>query len=360
MGTIKVDSKKLKEIAHKTFLHFGLSEEDALIAAEVLNSADRRGIDTHGLNRLRSYVTSIKRGKIDMKSDLTVIKDSISTILFDANNALGIVSSHKAMEECIKRAKETGICIVGVKNGGHFGIAGYYSLMAAKENMIGISISNSERIVVPFGGKKSILGNSPWSIAFPAGNRHKNPVLLDMACSEVSFGKIQLAKRDNKKVPLTWGVDENGDPTENVDDIYKSQGLLPFGGAKGYAITLVLEMLVTSLTGSGFGDDIGISKNDSSKESLGQIMIAIDASKMRPLEELKSDIDNYIDYIKSCETKIGVSEIRIPGERTFRVEEEQEESGVDFNLKLAEDLLNFVKENNILNNEATLDDLFNM
>lgn len=358
--TINVSTEKLKNVAYKTFLHFGLNEEDALIAADVLNSADRRGIETHGLNRLKSYINSIKNGKINKKSELKVIKDSGSTILFDGDYALGLVSSTKAMKKAIERAKETGICLVGVKNGGHFGIAGYYSLMAAKENMIGISMSNSDKIVVPYGAKKSILGNSPWSIAFPGGNKHKDPVLVDMACSEVSFGRLQLAKRDNKEIPDTWGVDEEGNSTTDIDKIYRSQGLLPFGGVKGYAITLVIEMLVLTLTGSGYGEEIGLSRNDNSRENLGQIMIAIDPDKMIGIEGFKEEVDGYIDYIKSVETLDGVKEIRIPGERTFKSERKNEKEGIDFSLKLAEELLVFAKENNILNNDSTLDDLFNL
>lgn len=358
--TIKVDSEKLKRIAYKSFLNSGLNEEDAEIAADVLNYSDKKGIETHGLNRLKAYINSIKNGKINKEAELKVIRDSGSTILFDGDYALGLVSSTKAMKECIKRAKEIGICLVSVKNGGHFGSAGYYSLMAANENMIGISMSNSDKIVVPYGGKKSILGNSPWSIAFPGGNKHKIPVVVDMACSEVSFGKIQLAKRDNKEIPNTWGVDEEGNPTTDVDKIYKSQGLLPFGGAKGYAITLVIEMLVLTLTGSGVGDKIGISKRDNSKENLGQIMIVIDPDKMIGLEEFKEEVDEYLDYVKSVETLDGVSKIRIPGERAFERERKNEEEGIDFSLKLAEELLDFAKENNILSDDSILEDLFNL
>ena len=358
--TIKVSAEKLKRIAYKSFLYFGLNEEDALIASDVLSESDKKGIETHGLNRLKSYINSIKNGKINKVAELKVIKDSGSTILFDGDYALGLVSSTKAMKKAIERAKETGICLVGIKNGGHFGTAGYYSLMAAKENMIGISMSNSDKIVVPYGGKKSILGNSPWSIAFPGGNKYKDPVLVDMACSEVSFGRIQLAKRDNKEIPNTWGVDEEGNPTTDIDKIYKSQGLLPFGGAKGYAITLVIEMLVLTLTGSGFGEKIGLSRSDDSRENLGQVMIVIDPNKMIGVEGFKEEVDGYIDYIKSVETLNGTSEIRIPGERTFEAERKNEEEGIDFSLKLAKELLVFVKENNILNNEATLEDLFNM
>ena len=326
--TIKVEGKKLKNIAYKCFFHLGLREEDALIAADVLNASDKRGIATHGLNRLKGYCNAILNGKINKEAELKVVKDSGSTILFDGDYALGLVSSTKAMKECIKRAKETGICLVGLKNGGHFGIAGYYSLMAAKENMIGIAISNSDKIVVPYGAKKSILGNSPWSIAFPSGDKHKSEVLVDMACSEVSFGRIQLAKRENLAIPNTWGVDEEGRPTTNVDDIYKSQGLLPFGGAKGYAITLALEMLVLTLTGSGFGDKIGLSKKDDSKENLGQIFIVIDVEKMIGLETFKEELDGYLDYIKSVETIDGKGEIRIPGENSYKIQKEYEEKGV--------------------------------
>lgn len=360
MKTIKVTTKQLKQIVYKTFISLGLSKEDSLIAADVLNASDRRGIETHGINRLGAYINGIKAGKIDTKGKLTKISDSIATILFDANNSLGLVAATKAMEECIKRAKETGICIVGVKNSSHLGITGYYPSMAAKENMVGIAISNSANVMVPYGGKTSILGNSPWSIAFPGGNKHKDPVLLDMACSEVAFGKLHLAKINGEEIPLNWGVDEDGVPTRDVDKILKGNSLLPFGGAKGYGIAVILEMLVTMLTGSGFGDAIGQGKKGSEPENIGHIMIAIDISKMRSIEEVKSDIDGYIDHIKATEPAKGFTEIRLPGERIAKVEYTREKEGIDFNVNLAERILELLKKNDILGKESTLEDLLNL
>lgn len=358
--TVKVTTKQLKQIAYKTFISLGLSEEDSLIAADVLNAADKRGIETHGINRLGAYINGIKAGKIDVKGKLTKISDSVATILFDANNSLGLVAATKAMEECIKRAKETGICIVGVKNSSHLGITGYYPSMAAKENMVGISISNSGKVMVPYGGKTSILGNSPWSIAFPGGNKHKDPVLLDMACSEVAFGKLQLAKINGEEIPLNWGVDEEGVPTRDIDKILKGNSLLPFGGAKGYGIAVILEMLVTMLTGSGFGDVIGQGKKGSAAENIGHIMIAIDISKMRPIEEVKSDIDGYVDHIKITEPAKGFTEVRLPGERIAKVEHRREKEGIDFDVNLAERILELLKKNDILGKEATIEELFSL
>ena len=358
--SIKVSTKQLKQILYKTFISLGLSDEDSNIAADVLNVADRRGIDTHGINRIVPYINGIKDGKIDPKGKLTKISDSFATILFDANNSLGLVAATKAMEECIKRAKETGICIVGVKNSSHLGITGYYPSMAAKENMIGISISNSSNVMVPYGGKTSILGNSPWSIAFPGGNKHKDPVLLDMACSEVAFGKIIAAKNTGEEIPLNWGVDEDGVPTRDVNKIINGNSLMPFGGAKGYGIAVVLEMLVTMLTGSGFGDAIGQGKKGSAPENIGHIMIAIDISKMRPIEEVKADIDAYIDHIKTTEPAKGFTEVRLPGERIARIEKIREKDGIDFNINLGEKILEVLKGNNMIDKEATIEDLLNI
>ncbi|WP_300385067.1 Ldh family oxidoreductase [Clostridium sp.] len=358
--TIKVSTKQLKKIVYKTFISLGLSEEDSMIAADVLNEADKRGVDTHGINRLGAYVNGIKFGKIDTKAKLTKVSDSIATILFDANNSLGLVAATKAMEECIKRAKETGICIVGVKGSSHLGITGYYPSMAAKENMIGISISNSSNIMVPYGSKTSILGNSPWSIAFPGGNKHKDPVLLDMACSEVAFGKIVAAKGTGEEIPLNWGVDEEGIPTNDVNKIFNGSSLLPFGGAKGYGIAVMWEMLITMLTGSGFGDVIGQGKKNSSPENIGHIMIAIDINKMRPIEKVKTDIDNYIDHIKTAKPAKGFIEVRLPGERIARVEQIREKDGIDFNIKLAEEILELLKKNNIVDEDETIEELFNL
>lgn len=356
--TMKVPAEKLKRIAEVTLQGMGLSPEDASLGAAVLNSADIRGMDTHGLSRLAFYARSLKAGSLVPNAELTTITESACTLALDANNGVGIVAAPKAMVRTIEKAKEAGVCVTTVRNSAHFGIGAHYAMMAAKENLISFVFSDSGLVMVPFGGKKNLLGNSPWCICFPGGNKHPDPLMVDMACSEAAFGKLEVAKRNGKQIPLTWGVDVDGVPTNDIDAIFKSRGLLPFGGHKGYCIAVMWEMLTAILGGAGFGDYKGQGKNDGSPEHIGHVFIVIDPSKLQPLDTFKDDIDAYVEYLKACPPAKGVNEVFLPGEIETRTTKRRLEEGVDFNIKLANELLEMLKGYNMLPQDAVLDDMF--
>lgn len=357
--TIHVTMEQLKQVAFDTLVSFGFSEEEARHGAEVLYASDVRGVDSHGVARLEFYENMLAKGMINKEAKLTVLSETPAMAYLDAQNGLGIVMAPQAMDVCIEKAKKSGIGMVSVVNGGHFGIAGYYALKAVKEGMIGFCVANSAPVMAAFGGRGTVLGNSPVSIAFPQGADGRDSVMLDMACSSVAYGKIQIADRKNEKLPIGWGVDEEGVDTEDPQDLLSRPGsLLPFGGAKGYCLGVLLEMMAAVLPGANTGVDVGWIKTEGMKENLGYLFIAIDVKQLRPMADIEKDIEYYTTKLKSTKPAKGNNEVFLPGEIEHKNVKKREKEGVDLNINVAKDLLRLAKQYGRLGEEATIEDLF--
>lgn len=356
---IHVSVEQLYKIAFDTLMSFGFNEEESRHGAEVLFASDLRGVDSHGVARLEFYDTMISKGMINKNAKLQVISETAAAAYLDAENGLGIVMAPQAMDKCIEKAKQAGIGMVSVKNGGHFGIAGYYALKAAKQGMIGITFANSAAVMTAFGGRGTVLGNSPVSIAFPKGADGIDPVMLDMACSEVAYGKIQIAERKGEKLPPGWAVDEFGLQTDDPQDVLARPGsLLPFGGPKGYCLAVLLEMMAAVLPGANTGVDVGWIKTEGMKENLGYMFIAIDVNQIRPIKEVEKDIEYYTTKLKNTEPAKGRSEVFLPGEIEHMNMKKRMQEGFDLNYNVAKDLLMLAKKYNRLDKDATIEDLF--
>lgn len=356
--TIRADAKALYNIAYKTFLSQGLPDDEAALAADVLNLADRRGVSSHGLNRVYLYLYPIMNGACPKACQLEVLKESPGTLMIDAHHSLGIVAAPKAMRMTIERARKNGVCVTAVRNSGHLGMVGYYSHMAAQERMVGLAISGTPQLMVPWGGKRPTLSNSPWSLSFPGGSHYPHPIMLDMATSEVAGGKVELAAREGKKIPLNWGLDKNGVPTDDPDVLWKSMGYLPFGGVKGYCLGVLWDMLSSVLPGGGF--DGGVMKDLQSPSNFGHFFMALDPGFFRDWGEIEADVDRFTRMVKSTPLAEGAEEILLPGEPEMRNCQKSAEQGVELSLKLAEELTEILKKANILPDSAGIDKLLTM
>lgn len=358
---VKVTREQLEKLGYDTLLSFGLSESDAKQGSETLNASDVRGVDTHGVARLLMYDNFIENEMVNTDAKLTIVKESESTLCLDANHGLGIVMAPKAVEMCIEKAKKSGACVASVKNSGHFGIAGYYAEKMAKEGMIGIAMSNSIPIVAPFGGRGRVLGNSPFSIAFPAGNKYTDPIMLDMACSQVALGKLEMAIRAGREIPKGWAVDEKGLHTSDPQVGFDKGALLPFGGPKGYCLAVLIEMMSSVLPGGGYGEDVHFyTAEKGQKENISHTFIAIDVSKFRPLEDIREDVDKYADRLKSTEPAEGVDEVFLPGE--IEANNYHKRIAKDFEISpvVLEEILAIAIRKGRLGEDATIEDLLKL
>ncbi len=353
---ISVDTAK--KIARDTLESFGIDKEAAERGAEVLIASDIRGVGSHGLPRLAMYEKDIVNGLINLKPNVKITNETASTAAFDCDFGCGICTAPLIMKKAIEMAKKTGIGLAAAKNGNHFGIAGYYSLMAVEEGLIGYSASGATQLMAPTGGIEAVLGNGPNSWAFPAGKKTP-PIMYDMACSTVAGGKIEMAIRAGKKIPTGWIQDENGNDTTDPFDGFKDRNplkgimtgtLLPLGGVKGYCMTVAMEMISALMTGGATG---GTGKG------LGYFMLAIDINKFRPFSEYQDDVDAYYAKIKNSKKKEGVEEIFLPGEIEYNYTVKRIAEGiVPVDAVVQNDLKNLAIKYGRLPQGSTADDFF--
>ncbi len=243
----------LRDFSNRTFLHFGVPKEDAAQAAEVLASADLRGIDSHGVARLHSYFDMLTLGRINPKPDIKVLRSTPSTATVDGDNGLGLVVGPQSNRIAMDMAEKAGSGWVSACNTNHFGIAGYYVLKALERDLIGWAMTNSTKLVAPLWGAERMLGTNPIAIGFPG--KEEPPIVIDMATSAAAYGKIEIARRRGEPIPEGWAVDSEGRATTNPDDMVGGGALLPLGsdrdrgGHKGYGLAIMVDILCGVLSG---------------------------------------------------------------------------------------------------------------
>ena len=236
-----IQVKRLQTFIEEAITAVGLSKENAEILANSLIVADLRGIKSHGIVRLPTYIQRVEKGIMDPKATGVFLQDQGATAVLDAQNGFGQIAGYRAMRHAIKKAGECGIGMVGVRNSNHFGIASFYSMMALKENMIGIVLTNSSPAMNPYGTISPLLGTNPISLAVPADK--ELDIVLDMSTSMVARGKIRIAAAADKPIPLGWATDADGNPTTDPNEALKGC-LEPIGGVKGAGLSLMVDILL--------------------------------------------------------------------------------------------------------------------
>ncbi len=312
----------------------GVPEADAKIVGRVLICADIRGVESHGLIRLGSYYGNrIQNKYIDPLTPFKIISETPTTALIDGGNGCGQVVSFKAMKMCIEKAKASGIGAITVNNSNHFGIAGYYALMALKHDMIGICLTNSQPLVAPTYGRTAVLGTNPIAVAVPT--EHEYPYLLDMATSAVAYGKIQLYEKKKEHIPIGWGVDEDGNVTNDPTKIRPGGhgALLPLGGMeitagyKGYGLALLVEILCSALSGGNFLTHVG-GPGKPEPTGVSHFFMALNIEAFRPIIDFKKQMDDMIRELKASPLAVGREEILVAGEGEFKYAEFNSVHGV--------------------------------
>ncbi len=332
-----VDDKKLKTFVTNVFTKIGVPETDARVTADVIVRADLRGIESHGVARIHRYTDRILSGLIKVKANIRVMGETPTALLIDGDNGLGQVVSVYAMKRCLTKAKESGVCIATVRNSNHFGIAGYYAMLALKEDMIGVSLTNARALVAPTYGRKAMLGTNPIAVAVPTAS--ENPFVLDMATSVSSIGKIEVYERREKKVPPGWGINSHGKDTFNPTAILRGGALLPLGGHaetagyKGYGLAVVIDILCGVLSGAAFGSHVGpLSSNYPS--NTGHFFAAIDISPFLSVENFREGVSTLLKEIKASAKAEGHNRIYASGEIEAENEKKRRERGIPMHWKV--------------------------
>jgi LDH2 family malate/lactate/ureidoglycolate dehydrogenase len=317
-----VDGTSLQEFATEVFIKAGLPPQDAATEAEVLVWANLRGVDSHGVLRIPSYLSSIEEGGMNPRPNIQVLSDTPAMSLIDADWAFGPVVTTFAMERAISKAREVGIGWILIRNTTHQGAIGYYALMAAEEGMAGIAAVCSPPNMAPYGAKAPGVHNSPLAIAVPA-DRHP-PLVLDMATSVAAGGKVSLAIDKGIEMPLGWALDKEGKPTTLPTEV---GALLPFGGYKGSGLAMMLECLSSLMVGNPLVAR-RLSGQPIRRSSQNSFIAALDIAAFTDLEACRQDVDEMVDLIKGLPKADGVQEILVPGEPEAQTYEQRARCGI--------------------------------
>jgi len=320
---IRVDWEELKAFTKEFFIKVGMSPDDAEIEAEVLVWANLRGVDSHGVLRIPWYVDMVDSGEMNPKPNIEILNETPATLFIDADRAFGPVVTTFAMNQVMTKAKQVGIGWGLIRNLTHQGAMGYYSLMAAKEDMAGIAMVSSPPNMAPYGAKAAGVHNSPISIAVPA-KRHR-PLFLDMATSVAAGGKLWLARDKGIPIPEGWALNSNGNPTTDPN---LAAILMPIGGPKGSGLALMFECLSSIMAGNPLLEPVLIDKPEKRRHNQNSIVAAIDIGAFTDVENYKNHVDTIIDCLKALPKAEGVDEIFVPGELEDKCYDERIQRGI--------------------------------
>ena len=302
----------------------GTSPEGSREVADHLVKANLAGHDSHGVIRLKQYHTHIREGRINPAAEPLVSKDGPTTAVLDGNLAWGQVVANQAVMLGIEKARKYSTAAICVRHCYHVGRVGVYSLRAAKEGFIAQVHCNCHGVarVAPWGGVEPRLATNPIAVAIPT---RTEPVLVDITTSVVAEGKVRVARNAKKAIPEGWVNDKNGQPTTNPADLYEGGTILPLGGReghKGYALSLLVDLLGGVLSGAGSGiltQDVGN----------GLFVQITDPAAFGDRDEILDRVEEYLAYLRSSQTKEGVEKILLPGEPELRTEAKRREEGID-------------------------------
>lgn len=327
-STLRFRPVELESFARSILEGAGLESDHADLVARTLVEADLRGVDSHGVARIETYVRHLEEGGFNPSPDVTVERKGENAIAVDADDGLGQIASERTMDRLIDLSRESGVAVGVVRNSNHFGAAAHYTEKAAEDGCIGVAMTNVPPEVIPYGGTEPFLGTNPIAVSVPSPGEF--PITMDMATSIVAMGKIDhVAAEKGESVPEDWGVDAEGTPTTDPNEI---AALRTFGGPKGYCLSLIIDLLTGVLPGARQSLDV-VSLYDDYDESMkaGHFFLAIDVDTLRDIDEFESHIGSYISRLKAIEPEEGVDEVLLPGEIEAKTMRRNASDGVPVN-----------------------------
>jgi len=318
------DIEALSAFSHAVFTHLGVPDEDAAEAAQVLAFADLRGIDSHGVARLRTYYDMLTLGRINPVARVTITRESASTATVDGGNGLGLVVGPKANRIAMDKADQAGTGWVSVCNTNHYGAAGYYSIEALARDQIGWSMTNTTKLVAPLWGAERMLGTNPIAIAFPG--KDEPPIVIDMATCAAAYGKVEIAIRQGEPVPEGWVIDKHGNPTTDPQAMVDGGAIVPLGsdrdrsGHKGYCLAVMVDVLCCVLSGANWGPwapPFALRQEIPGRsvgKGIGHFFGAMRIDAFIEPDEFKRQIDDYVRTLRATRPAPGTRGPLIPGD----------------------------------------------
>ena len=336
-NSINYSYESLKKFCTDAFLKFGFNKDECDIIVDVLLTSDLYGIESHGMQRLVRYHKGIEKGLIKVDAKPEVVFETPVSAVIEGNDGMGQLLGHKAMTMAIEKAKQTGMAIVSVRNSNHYGIAGYYAKMACKEGLIGMSMTNSEAIMVPTFARKAMLGSNPIAIAMPA---EPYDFFFDASTTVVTRGKLEIYNKLDKPLPDMWALDKEGKKSSDASDVLKNivakagGGIMPLGGEteqsgshKGYGYGMLCEIFCSILS-------MGLTSNHTHIGGKGGTchgFIAIDPKVFGDAEGIKAHLSAYLEELRNSPKADGQPRIYTHGEKEILAEQKLLENGIPVN-----------------------------
>ncbi len=302
----------LAEFVAAIFARLGVAPDGARVAAEALIAADLEGVPSHGVMLVPMYVARLQAGSVSTRAAAVVVHDGGSAVVLDAANALGQITSAQAVQLAAARARAHGLASVAVRNGFHFGAAGYWARQLAAEGLVGIAMCNTRPLMPAPGGAQRVVGNNPLAIAIPASD---GPALvLDMALSASAMGKIRLAESAGAAIPAGWAADAEGSPTTDPAKAIAGM-LLPAGGPKGFGLAVMIDLLCGGLSGGAIGGEVTPLYGDpATPYGCAHLFLAIDPDRFGVRAALGARVAAFADTIRRSKTAPQTARVYAPGD----------------------------------------------
>jgi LDH2 family malate/lactate/ureidoglycolate dehydrogenase len=314
---------------------------DAAEVAGCLIKAELRGVDSHGMVRLPVYSRRIQAGVVKPVPEMQVRSSGTAAALVDGDNGLGPVVGSRAMATALELAAKYGTGFVGACRSNHFGAAAYYVEKAIAQGCIGFAASNAPPNMAPFGGRERFLGTNPIAIGIPAGR--KNPLIFDASTSVVARGKIIVAAHTKQPVPQGWAIDPQGRSTTDAREALAG-AVLPFGGAKGSAISFIVDILCGVLTGAAYAVHLNTLENLAAVQNVGHVFAALRTDLFMSAKEFESRMDEILDLLKASPPAPGVDRVLAPGDVELASESRLRAAGIPLAAEIVEQLTSLGEE----------------
>jgi L-2-hydroxycarboxylate dehydrogenase (NAD+) len=339
----------LLEFTRSVFNKMGCSRSDSAMIAEVFLAAELRDHSSHGMIRIKDYYELWKAGRINTKPEIRVVHESPSTAVVDGDNAIGMIAARKSMEIAIEKAQQAGTGWVATRNSNHFGIAGFYAMLALKHDMIGICLTNANPLVAPTFSVSRMMGTNPIAVAIPAF--HQPPFVADFATTPIARGKLAVAEKKGEKVPFGFVQDIKGNPTDDPSILKAGGSMLTLGGDrvhgshKGYCLTAIVDIFSALFSGANFGPFVPPSVaylpllEKKAGEGTGHFFGAMRIDAFQPASEFKTKMDEWILTFRSAKPAEGQERVLIPGDPEREAEIRIMKNGIELVPAIREDLI---------------------
>ena len=321
---------ELRDLATRALQRAGASEPMARVTADALVDAETQGLASHGLARVAQYATHLRNGRVDGRAVAAIARERGGAVLVDAHCGLAFPACALAIGEAIRRARALGVSFAGVANSHHFGVAAWHLAPVAEAAMVGLAFGNSPAAMPAAGGRRALFGTNPIAAVFP--RRAGLPLTIDLSLSEVARGKVMVAAKEGRPIPLGWALDREGNPTTDAKAALEGS-MLAMGGTKGAMLALVVELLVTALTGAALGFEAdSFFVDEGNRPRIGQAFLVVDPDALAGREV----------YLERVETLIAAmledAGVRLPGERRAALAARAHAQGIEISQALLDQL----------------------